>query len=232
MEQDKIYLGDCLELIKQIPDKSIDLIVTDPPYLIESDGGGGCFGSGKRAFHNEISDLKAGIKNEFLDEMVRVCKNPNMYLFCSKDQLPQYLNYAIDHKLRWDLLVWHKTNPVPTCNNKYLSDTEYIVFFHKGAKVGGDYSTKKKYWVTDVNKKDKDLWKHPTIKPIQIVKTLIINSSEVGGAILDPFIGSGTTAVACIQSKRHFIGFEIDEGYYKNACNRVKLEKAQLSLFE
>ena len=181
MELNKIWNGDCMEYMRQLPDGCVDLIVTDPPYLIESDGGGGCFGREKRAFHNEIANLKDGIGNDVLDEMLRVCRQPNLYLFCSKDQLPQYLNYAINHKLRWDLLMWHKTNPVPTCNNKYLSDTEYIVFMHKGVKVGGNYSTKKKYWITSVNKNDKKNWKHPTIKPMEIVKTLIINSSQRGG---------------------------------------------------
>lgn len=214
-----------------MPDKSVDLIVTDPPYQMESDGGGGCFGSKNRAYVNEISTMREGITQEYLDEMIRVCKTPNMYLFCSKDQLPQYLNYALEHNLRWDLLMWHKSNPIPACNNKYLSDTEYIVYMHKDARIRGDYATKKKYWVTEINKKDKDKWKHPTIKPMQIIRTLIINSSDPGDIILDPFIGSGTTAVASIKENRRYIGFEIDKQYFDIATKRIETEKQQLTLF-
>lgn len=118
------------------------------------------------------------------------------------------------------------------CGNKYLSDTEYIIFLRgKGAKVFGTYATKKKYWVQNTNTEDKDKWGHPTIKPLNIVETLVFNSSEAGDIVLDPFMGSGTTAIACIKEKRHFIGFEKDENYWKKSVERVKNEQRQLTLF-
>lgn len=231
MEIDKIYNRDCLEGMREIPSGSIDLVIADPPYQIDADGSGGCFGRKRRSFHSEIDNMKAGIGNEYLEEMVRVCKIPNIYLFCSKNQLPQFLNFAVEKGMTFDLLTWHKLNPVPTCNNKWLSDTEYIVFMRRGAPIFGSYETKHKFWVTQVNKADKDKWHHPTIKPLHIIKSLIINSVGRGGIVLDPFIGSGTTAVACVQEQRHFIGFEIDEKYYKIATERIKLAMSEPTLF-
>ena len=174
--------------------------------------------------------MSEGITNEHLDEMCRVCKIPNIYLFCSKDQVPQFLNYAIEHKLNFDILAWHKTDPTPMCGNKYLSDTEYIIFMRgKGAMVYGEYKTKRKYWVTKANTKDKKLYGHPTCKPVDIVQTLIHNSSSEGAVVLDPFIGSGTTAIACIKEKRHFIGYEADTDYFSRALKRIEEQKRILT---
>ena len=108
------------------------------------------------------------------------------------------------------------------CNNKYLSDTEYIVFIRKGAAVYGNYATKKKYFIQSrVSNDIKHLWKHPTIKPLNIVETFIINSSKPGDVVLDPFIGSGTTAIACIRQQRKYIGYEINTDYYNICMRRV-----------
>jgi DNA modification methylase len=154
-----------------------------------------------------------------------------MYVFCSKDQLPQLLTFALSHGLKYDLLTWHKTNPVPTCNNKYLSDTEYIVFMRNGANLYGSYETKHKYFVTPTNTEDKKAWGHPTPKPVHIIRTLIENSTQKGDVVLDPFIGSGTTAVASIRCSRHFVGFELNKEYFDKADKRIKLEQHQLDLF-
>lgn len=85
----------------------------------------------------------------------------------------------------------------------------------------GSYATKKKYYVTATNKADKDLYKHPTIKPIDIIQNIIINSSVEGDIVLDPFLGSGTTAVAAVNTNRHYIGFELNPVYYDTACKRL-----------
>lgn len=222
IEFDYIEQGDCLELMKNIPDKSIDLIVTDPPYLMVHDGSGGAFGKDKRQYHNEIDPLTYNFNLNVLNQLVRVMKKINIYIWCSKDQLRQYIDFFEDMDCKTELLTWHKTNPVPTCNNKYLSDTEYLLFFReKGVKIYGEYNTKRKYYVTPTNKADKDTWGHPTIKPIDIIQNLIINSSQPGDIILDPFLGSGTTCVAAMNTHRHYIGFELDETYFDIACKRL-----------
>ena len=132
----------------------------------------------------------------------------------------------------WNLLTWHKDNPVPACGNKYLTDTEYLLFFReKGVKLYGTFDTKKTWFCTPLNQSDKARWGHPTIKPLGLIRTLVVNSSQEGGVVLDPFMGSGTTAVACIKEGRNYIGFELDKNYYEKACERIAVEQAELSLF-
>ena len=219
--------GDCLELMKDIPDKSIDLVVIDPPYEKKGNGyycGGGAFGSTNREYHSVLDEnnLLNGIDNACLDELMRVMKKVNIYIWCNKTQLRQYIDYFEDKGCSTELLAWHKTNPVPTCNNKYLSDTEYLLFFReKGVKIYGVYATKRKYYVTPTNKQDKDKYGHPTVKPIEIIQNLIINSSKEGDTVLDCFMGSGTTGVACVNTGRNFIGIELDENYFNIAKERI-----------
>ena len=240
MEYDYIECGDCLELLKSIPDNSIDLIVTDPPYVVETQGAG-FFGKksdeysmnykGKKAYTyggeryvmKEISNMSDGFSENILDELCRVMKKINLYIWCSQKQLYQLINYfVIKKKCNWNLITWHKTNPIPACGNKYLTDTEYCLFFReKGVKIQGSFETKFTYYVTPLNSKDKKQYGHPTIKPLDIIKNFIINSSNEGDIILDPFMGSGTTPVACVETNRHYIGFEIDENYYNIACKRL-----------
>ena len=161
---------DCLKGLKNIPDNSIDLVITDPPYKINSGKRGGAFGGDKRSYHAQVRILSDGITNEILDELVRVMKKINIYIWCNKNQIRQYVDYFEDLGCTTDLLTWHKTNPVPTCNNKYLSDTEYLLYFRKdGVPMYGTYQTKKKYYVTPTNKKDKQLYGHPTVKTLDII---------------------------------------------------------------
>jgi DNA modification methylase len=222
---------DCLQGLRQIESGTVSLIVADPPYELQQHNGAGAFGRKNREYHQGIDHLQSGVSNEVLEECLRVCKHPNMYIFCSKDQLPQLLDFALSHKLKYDLLTWHKTNPVPTCNNKYLSDTEYIVFMRNGANLYGTYETKRKYFITQTNTADKKAFGHPTPKPVPIIKTLIENSTLMGGVVLDPYMGSGTTAIACMQSGRKYIGFELNKEYYDKAVKRIKDVQAQPTLF-
>ncbi|MCQ2310202.1 MAG: hypothetical protein MJZ64_00405 [Paludibacteraceae bacterium] len=240
MELNKIYNMDCLEGMRMLPDKCVDLVVTDPPYEFKDTTGGGTFGTcrGKsaskkgRTYHAELTPISFGISDDILKEMLRVCKKPNIYLFCNKDQVPQYLNFGISNGLNFDILTWHKTDPTPMCGNKYLSDTEYIIFLRKGASVYGTYETKKKYFIQPSISADiKELWHHPTIKPLNIIETLLINSSQEGEVVLDPFIGSGTTAVAAIKQKRNYIGYELNPDYFHICEKRVAAQKTILTLF-
>ena len=219
-----LYNDDCFKILKDIPDKSVDLVIIDPPYQIVAGGGGGAFGSNKRDYHKAIKTLSDGITNNVLDELVRVMKKVNIYIWCNKNQLKQFINYFEGLGATTDLLTWHKTNPIPTCNNKYLSDTEYLLYFRKdGVPMYGNYTTKKKYYVSATNVEDKKLYKHPTIKPLYIIKNLVINSSLENDTVLDCFMGSGTTGVACKELNRNFIGVEIDEEYFKIAEERINI---------
>ena len=245
MELNKIYNGDAYELIKQIPDKSIDLIVTDPPYEWQKGGEmTGLFRKGvsSRNFMDSIEKMSMdkGINFDILDDFVRVMKKINIYIWCNKDQLYTYMKYFVEkHNCYFEIIIWNKTNVTPLCGNKYLTDKEYCLFFReKGVKILGQYETKRTVYISSSNREDKELYQHPTIKPLEIIKNLIINSSKENDVVLDPFIGSGTTALACKKLNRQFIGFEIDKKYFNIANDRLKgitqIDKktGQMSLFD
>lgn len=217
---------DCLAGLKEIPDNSVDLVVTDPPYQIATSGAG-LYKQPDKQYVQELKFMANGFSEEILDELCRVMKKINIYLFCSQAQIRPLLDYFVTRrKCNWNLLTWHKTNPVPACGNKYLTDTEYVLFFReKGVKVYGEYKTKFTYYVTPLNTADKKLYGHPTVKPLEIVQNLITNSSKPEEVVLDPFMGSGTTAVASLKTGRNFIGFELSPEYYTTAQKRIEDEQ-------
>lgn len=214
-----IQLGDCYKLIKDIPDKSIDLVVIDPPYLFDNFGGG-CFGNERKKNRKELENIRKGFDYSILQELNRVMKKINIYIFCSKAQLRDYFNIYAEENT--DLLIWHKTNPIPAIANNYLSDLEYCFFAReKGVEVHCKYETASKIYESPMNKKDKEKYKHPTIKPYIFIKNLIENSSNKGDIVLDCFSGSGTTCVASKELERKFIGIEIDPEYHKISIDRL-----------
>ena len=219
---DYIECGDCLDRMKQIPDNSVDLVVTDPPYVIGNKGGG-LYTQPDKQYVKELENIKDGFSEKILDELCRVMKKINIYIWCSQKQLFPLIKYFVEgKKCNFNLITWHKSNPIPACGNKYLSDTEYCLLFReKGVKIYGSFDTKFTYYVTPLNSKDKKQYNHPTIKPLNIIKNLIVNSSNEGDIVLDPFMGSGTTMVACIQTNRHYIGFDISKEYFDIACKRL-----------
>lgn len=224
-----IALGDSYKLLKDIPDKSIDLVVIDPPYLFDNFGGG-CFGNERKKNRRELENIRKGFDYSILKELNRVLKKTNIYIFCSKAQLKDYFNFYAE--VNTDLLVWHKTNPIPAIANNYLSDLEYCFFAReKGVEVHCEYETSSKLYESPMNKKDKEKFKHPTIKPLALIKKLIQNSSDKGDIILDCFSGSGTTCVAAKELNRRFIGIEIDPEYHKISMDRLNgiLANGQIS---
>ena len=246
IQKNNIYHGDSYKLIKEIPDKSIDLIYTDIPYDFVGNGGGGAFGEKKRDYHkeyqnvsintesqiinknkrmntDELKDIVFGIDWAILDEFIRIQPNIYIYIWCSKKQIPYLIDYYVNkHNCYFDILVWGKTNPIPTCNGTYLSDLEYCLLFRQaGTKIYGTYATKSKYYISALNVEDKKNYGHPTIKPIELVKRHIINSTTKESVVLDPFMGSGTTCVACKELGVNYIGFEINENYYNIANDRL-----------
>lgn len=153
------------------------------------------------------------------------------------------MNYFIvQNDYLWDLLVWDKTNAIPT-NNVWLSDVEYCLYFReKGIGIPADnYQYKSKWFISGINQKDKKEFEHPTIKPLELVKRHILNVTNENDIVLDCFLGSGTTAVACQQTNRRYIGFEINKDYYQIAVDRLnglsvadrrRKNEGQLDLFD
>ena len=176
-----------------------------------------------KQYVKKLDGMKDGFSEEILDELCRVMKRINVYFFCSQKQIMPLLKYFVDGKgCNWNILCWHKSNPIPACGNKYLTDTEFILFFRqKGVKIYGEFKTKFTYYVTPLNQVDNKKYGHPTVKPLDIVKNLIVNSSLEGETVLDPFMGSGTTCVAANELNRGYVWIEINPEYLKLAKSRV-----------
>ena len=264
-----IQFGDCYELIKNIPDKSIDCIYVDVPYLYVS-GGAGTSEISKRSTKNKMELLGVGKlydsnkkpsenlriannkKNQrtelnnsnitsgfyykkFIEESFRIMKKCNMFIWCSPMQILDIMNEI--HKYNTNtivILTWNKTNPIPTTNNNWLSDVEYCLYIRdNGVKLNNGYELKSKWYCSPINQKDKELYKHPTIKPLELVKRHLLHTTNENDVVLDCFCGSGTTCVACKETNRKYIGMEIDKDYYKIAINRLNGIDAngQISIF-
>lgn len=214
MEINNIYNCDCYEAIKKIPDKSIDVIYTDMPYLYK--GINKKTTNNKSRINNNINKLfdrekdlvkiTKGIDYSIFDEFCRVC----IYIWCNKDQIYDILDYFVKKDCNYNILVWCKTDPSPLCNGNLLPDLEYcLVIKQKGAKKFlGKYEDKSKFYVSGKNRSDKWEYEHPTIKPLELVKRHLRQCCEKGDVVLDPFLGSGTTAVACKELGINYIGFE------------------------
>ena len=203
----QLYNGDCLEVMKDIPDKSIDLILTDPPYGIKADKGTNGFGAAKNRKYTSEWDNKIPSKEVFM-EMQRVSKN--MVIFGGN-----YFAHLLKPSKCW--IVWDKKgdikfeNPFADCEliyTTYNKPVKKIVFKQQG-------------FITD----SKDKRYHPTQKPSELVGMLLEIYTKPTDIILDPFMGSGTTGVACINTNRDFIGIELDTGYFNIAKQRI--EEAQ-----
>lgn len=226
MKRNNIYLGDSYELIKNIPDKSVDLIYTDIPYLYGSGGGSGSeLGKRITATKKVLDDanITDGINMDILHDFVRVMKKINIFIWCSKKQMLDILNWFDQNtETFFEVLVWAKTNPTPSTNNKWLPDLEYCLYFREsGVPLNDGYHLKSKFDVKPINKRDKDLYQHPTIKPLDMVKRHIEHTTQEGDLVADFFLGSGTTAVAAKELKRDYIGVELVEEYYEIAENRL-----------
>jgi len=215
---DHIICGDCYEAMRYIPPAAVDLVLTDPPYQIGA--GGGNLG-GQRAYLLNIrkEKLHVGFDAGFLNAF------PNWFCFCAKEQLPQLLSMATQND-NWMLLTWNKTNPTPLINKTYLPDTEYIIHSYSKGHLYGEYADKSRFIVSQV---EKNAFPHPTVKPLHVISKLIRLGSRPGDIIFDPFLGSGTTAVAAKQLGRHFIGIERDESYCAIAEARLRETENGLS---
>lgn len=134
----------------------------------------------------------------------------------------------------FEILTWNKTNPTPTTNNSWLPDIEYCLYFReKGVIYNDGYELKSKWFESSANKKDKDKFNHPTIKPVELVKRHLLHTTQPNDVVLDCFMGSGTTCVACKDIGRKYIGFEISEKWFKVAQDRLNNLDAtgQFSMF-
>lgn len=221
MTTSQAYLTDCFDFMQSYTGEPPALVITDPPYKLERMDGGGIINYRYR--HDWCNELKADTLGKsydiaaFAELLCRMQKgNINAYFFCNKLQIPEYISEYVNKRgCRFDILCWHKTNTMPTFNGKYLSDTEYILYFRNcGACHPNDYNDAKTYFLSTINISDKRKYGHPTIKPLSIIRTLIRNSSKPNELVFDPLLGSGTTRIAAHIEQRSFIGCEILSQWY------------------
>lgn len=232
----KIINADCLDILKQLPDNCIDLVLTDPPYLIKNTKAGNksSFAKSIQNMNDEIKEagLVDGVSLEFCEQILRIQDKINAYIWCNKGQIIDYLNFFVsDNKCSYEILCWQKQNAMLTFNNKYLTDKEYCLYFRKGGYCMPErYEDAKTIFVEPINIIDKKQFGHPTIKPLKIFEKLVKNSTKEGELVLDCFSGSGTTAVACHNLNRRFICIEKDPDFWAASVKRLEDATNQLKL--
>lgn len=218
---------DVREVFKTIPDNSIDLVVTDPPYKTTSRGNAGTSGGmlqkeinkkGQVFKHNNIKP------QEYIPELYRVLKDgSHCYIMTNHVNLQEMLNVATESGFKFvKCLIWDKGNKI--MGQYYMSSFEYILFLRKGkAKRINNCGTADILRVPNIKLKGEDGKNlHDTEKPVELMKIMIDNSSNEGDIVFDPFMGIGSTGVACLELNRRFIGVELDEVYFPIAKNRME----------
>ena len=210
----ELFNGDCLEVVRDLKDESVDMVLTDPPYGID-------FQSGRRKVkHNKIKgDKNLDWLDEFVDEIFRVSKNNTAhYVFCSYHNIDVF-KQAIERKFKVkNILTWVKNNhSTGDLKGDFAPKTEFIIFFHKGRRF---INGKRDNNVLEYAKTKNEL--HPTQKPVDMLEFMIEKFSDEKNIVLDPFMGSGSTGIACLNTNRNFIGIELDETYFNIAKERIE----------
>lgn len=212
--ENKIILGDCLDEMKKMPDKSIDLVLTDPPYGINFK---------YSSYIDTIENLLDLIKS-FMPEVLRIGKRIAIFTGVQ--------NVWLYPKAEW--MISYSWNTTATYGFYGYNQWQPIILYGKDIKGFGSINGVMKsdsIVFSGCSGLDKEQYNHPCPKPLTVIKHLINRLSMDGDIVLDPFSGSGTTAIACLELNRRFICIEKDRGYYEMSLKRIAEYKAQLKLF-
>lgn len=214
----KLYHGDCLEIMPQL--EPVDLMIADIPYDAVNRKS-----NGLRCLDKKDADVFNLDIKSFLKQSVKTT-NGCIYVFCGWHHISTIYLYFRE-SLSTRIGFWEKTNPSPM-NGEYiwLSGVEYFMY---AKKKGGVHNVKCKNPVfrNPITRNQM----HPTQKPTGVIQEMVLASSLIYNTVLDPFLGSGTTAVVCEQTNRKWIGIEISEKYCEIAAKRIESENRQLKLF-
>ena len=222
----KLYNDDCIKKIATMPRNKVDTIITDPPYKISRD-------NNFKTMNRAGIDFGEWDKDFDLVDWIKYCepvlkKGGNIVIFNSWKNM----SYIVDELEKnnfevKDLIRWEKTNPMPrNRDRRFITDYEVAVW---AVKKGGKWTFNRlseTYERPEIvcgvtSKKEKIDGGHPTQKPIEVMEWLIKRLSNENDIILDPFMGSGSTGVACKNTNRKFIGIELDKDYYNMAMKRL-----------
>ncbi len=225
---------DCFNVLKQIPDNSIDLILTDPPYNIAKYSTGNIRFDWRSDINNDLAewDLVELHPKDLVKEFKRIIKpSGNIFIFCSYNIIGEYHKVFDPEFDTFQFMVWHKTNPVPNFRKtSFLNSCELIVscwnkghtwnfsnqkemhnFIESGICMGSER-------VKDENGKNL----HPTQKPVSILEKIVKIASNENDVVLDCFNGVGSTGVAALKNNRKYVGIEIDQKYMKATAKRLE----------
>lgn len=211
-----ITCGDCIELMKQMPNDSVEMTLTDIPYEVVSRNSNGI-----RNFDKADADEKTFNLDIFVTEVVRVTKG-SIYIFCSTEQVSFLRAELIKYGLSTRLCIYEKANPSPV-NGQYiwLSGVECCVYGKKKKATFNEHC-KNTVWRYPVVRKQL----HSTQKPLDLFRYLVKVSSNVGDTVFDPCVGSGTTSVAAKMERRNYLAFDLSKEYVAIAKKRI--EETQL----
>lgn len=236
----ELYNTDSIEYMKTLPSESISLIVTDPPYKITARGSSGTMGGyivndlSKKGNIFEHNDIKI---SDYAPEFYRLLKDgSHCYVMTNHINLIEMLNTFTECGFHFiKSLIWDKGNKIS--GQYYMSQFEYILFFRKGKGIPINNCGTSDILSIPIKKlKNNSINLHDTEKPVELMKILIANSSKELDVVLDPFMGIGSTGIACKLLNRNFIGCEIDKKFYDIANRRFNEENLidtnDISLFD
>ena len=221
--------GDCMNYLQHIPDKSIDLIFTDPPYNIAKYSTGNIHLPGRSALNNDLAewDLNEIDPFAFVEDFKRIIKpDGNIFVFTSYNLIGKW-HEAFDSEFdTFQYFIWHKTNPPPKIyKNGFLNSCEMIIcLWNKGHKWNFTNQNKMhNFFQSPICMRPERLSdpKHPSQKPVALLEHILKISSDEGDMVFDPFMGVGSTGVAALKNKRKFFGIEIEKDYFDAAERRL-----------
>ena len=236
LELDKIYNMDCIEGMKQLQNCSIDLIITDPPYNKKKDYGNNTDNKPQKEFDK--------FNYEWLKEVFRILKfGHHFYFSCASNQIFYFKEICDQIGFRYrHLLIWFPNEYKARMNPQtWQRAYEPIFWFQKHDNNGSKYGLFNNYPFHNmdvlmirsphINHSNMEKKYHVAQKPTNLFKTIIAKSSKKGDIVLDPFMGSGTTAISCKFLDRHFIGFELNPEYIKIGNKRTKNIPEKLNIY-
>lgn len=224
-----ILRGDSRDIIKRIPDNSVDFILTDPPYNLGQHSTGNIPLPGRSAMNNDVAewDMIDFNPEEWADEFIRILKpTGNLFIFTSYNQLGRWYN-CLDHKFDTsNFMIWHKTNPAPKIFKAGFLNSCEMIFTCWNKRHTWNFLSQKEmhnFLESPICMRPERLSnpKHPAQKPVSILKKMIEIASNENDIVFDPFMGVGSTGIAALSLNRRFIGVELDETYFDAAKKRI-----------
>ncbi len=212
------FKGDCLDIMKDIPDNSVDMILTDPPYGID--------------FQSQWKKNKSNWKPKILNDkkpftdfiplvLPKISDNGGGYIFTRWDVQQQFIDKMLENNTKpKNILIWDKVvHGMGDLKRAYGSRYESIIWY---ANKKFSFPNKRPTDILRYQRVNANKLVHPNEKPIELLEELIKNSTNENDIVLDLFMGSGSTCVACKNTNRKYIGIELDKKYFDIAVERIK----------